>query len=62
MEPDRRQSDLGQLAGEHPRESLGMQRAAIGTAEHDTVISEPGTHQQPLGSLPFAVLPQRVIV
>ena len=35
-----------------------MQRPAVGTAEHQTMISEPRAHQQALSQLPLAMLPQ----
>jgi hypothetical protein len=34
---------------------LGMQRAAIGPAEHETMIGEAGAHDQPLGQLLLAM-------
>jgi hypothetical protein len=35
-----------------------MQRPAVGTAEHQTMISEASTHQQALSQLPLPMLPQ----
>ena len=36
-----------------------MQWAAVWAAEHQTVISEPATHKQPLCYLPLTMITQR---
>jgi hypothetical protein len=55
MEPDLRQAGPGRFDLECPRKPLGMQRAAIGPAEHETMIGEAGAHDQPLGQLLLAM-------
>jgi hypothetical protein len=50
---------LGDCPRELSGESLRVQRAAVRSAEHQAVIGEPRSHQQPLGDLPLPVFPQR---
>ena len=63
MKPDRRQSDLGRLSGEHPREPLRMQRPAVRPAEHQKRRSSNTTCQpdqpKPATAAPGASLATR---
>jgi hypothetical protein len=47
------------LDGEGAREPFRVQRAAVWSAEHQAVIGEPGTHEQPLGELPLPMFAHR---
>ena len=59
MESDSRKARASRLNREGPGETLGVQRATVGSAEHKPMIDEPGAHEQPLGNHPLPVLPQR---
>lgn len=58
VQAEPRQRSLRDLPVEHAGEALRVQRTAVGAAEDQAVVGEPGAHEQPFGEPALAVLAQ----